>query len=96
MAESKILLKDYTVNLSKQLGSGAQAPVYEAYKGRKKYAAKCIQNKTVKALLDNELLVHKKSKTHKNVITIVDFCEWKEGNSAWIFMEFCKYGSLND
>ena len=96
MAQNKIQLKDYTVYLNKRIGSGAQAPVYEAYKGGLKCAAKCIQNKTVKDLLDNELLVHQKSVTHRNVITIIDFCEWKEGNSAWIFMEFCKYGSLND
>ena len=91
-----VQLKDYVVYLDKKIGAGAQAPVYEAYKGKTKYAAKCIPNKTAKQLLDNELLVFRKNKTHKNVISIVDFCEWEEGKSAWIFMEFCKYGSLND
>ncbi len=70
--------------------------MYEAYKGEIKYAAKRIQDKTIKALLDNELLVYQKSKTHKNVIRIVDFCEWEDGNSTWIFMQFCQYGSLNE
>ncbi len=40
--------------------------------------------------------MYQKSKTHKNIIKIVDFCEWDEGNSAWIFMDFCQYGSLNE
>ena len=96
MAQNQIHLKDFTVYLNKRLGSGGQAPVYEAHKEGKKYAAKCILNKTVEALLEDELLVHKTQKTHRNVIQIEDFCEQKETNSAWIFMEFCKYGSLND
>ncbi len=91
-----VQLKDYVVYLDRKIGAGGQAPVYAAYKGKTKYAAKCIPNKTAKDLLDNELLVFQKNTTHKNVIKIVDFCEWEEGKSAWIFMEFCKYGSLND
>ncbi len=91
-----VQLKDYTVYLDRKIGAGGQAPVYVAYKGKNKYAAKCIPNKTVKHLLDNELLIFRKNKTHKNVIRIIDFCEWEEGKSAWIFMEYCKYGSLKD
>ncbi len=96
MAGKQIELKDYRVHWKKRIGAGGQSSVYEAYKGEIKYAAKCIQNKTVKALMDSELLVYQKSKTHNNVIKILDFCDWEEGNSAWIFMEFCNYGSLND
>ncbi len=96
MASRQIKLKDFTVDLGKKIGTGGQSSVYEAYKGNTKYAAKCLQNKTVKQLLDSELLVYQKSKTHKNVVRIVDFCDCEEGSSAWIFMEFCKYGSLNE
>ncbi len=96
MASRKIKLKDFTVDLNKRIGAGSQSSVYEAYKGDTKYAAKCLQNKTMKELLDNELLIYKSSKIHRNVIKIVDFCEQEEANSAWIFMEFCKYGSLNE
>ncbi len=94
MATNQIKLKDYTVNWTKIIGSGGQSSVYEAYKGKDKSAAKCLQNKTVKQLLDSELLIYQKSQTHKNVIRILDFCE--ERNSAWIFMEYCNYGSLNE
>ncbi len=96
MASRQIKLKDFTVDLTKRIGSGGQCSVYEAYKDGVKYAAKCLQNKTVKQLLDSELLIYQKSKTHKNVIKILDFCEWEDGNSAWIFTEFCKFGSLNE
>ncbi len=96
MAGKQIELKDYRVHWNRRIGKGGQSSVYEAYKGETKYAAKCIQNKTVKSLMDSELLVYQKSKTHNNVIKILDFCDWEEGNSAWIFMEFCNYGSLND
>ena len=94
MASNQIKLKDYTVNWTKIICSGGQSSVYEAYKGIDKYAAKCLQNKTVKQLLDSELLIYQKSQTHKNVIRILDFCE--ERNSTWIFMEYCNYGSLNE
>ncbi len=94
MASRQIQLKDFTVDLTKRIGTGGQSSVYEASREGVKYAAKCLQHKTVKQLLDNELLIYQKSKTHKNVIRILDFCE--ERDCAWIFMEFCKYGSLNE
>ncbi len=96
MARKQLKLKDFTVELNEKIGKGGQSSVYEAYKGSTKYAAKCLQNKTLRQLLDNELLIYQKSKSHKNVIMIVDCCEWEEGNSSWIFMEYCKYGSLNE
>ena len=96
MASRQLNLKDFTVDLSKRIGAGGQSSVYEAYRGNITYAAKCLQNKTVKQLLDSELLIHQKSKSHKNVIKILDFCDLEAGNSAWVFMEFCKYGSINE
>ncbi len=47
-------------------------------------------------MMDSELLLHQQNRNHVNVVTIVEFCEWVEGNSTWIIMEFCHYGSLND
>ncbi len=96
MASRQIKLKDFTVDLSKRIGLGGQSSVYRAHRGNITYAAKCLQNKTVEQLQDSELLIYQKSKTHKNVIKILDFCEWKEGNSAWLFIEFCEYGSINE
>ncbi len=96
MASKQIQLEGYMVNMGRMFGSGGQASVYEAYKAGLKYAAKRFQDKTVENLSNNELLLHQKSVKHPNVITIKGFCDWEDGCSAWVFMEFCKYGSLNE
>ncbi len=96
MEYNQIQLQDYTVHLDRRIGSGGQSSVYEANKGSTKYAAKRIMDKPIKDMLDSELLIYQKDKTHRNVIKIVDFCQWEHGNSVWIFTEFCQHGSLND
>ena len=96
MANSKVTLQDFTVHLDGKIDTGGQSSVYEAYKGKTKYAAKCFQDKTVKELLHTELLLFQKQINDKNIIKILDYCDWMKGHSAWIFMEYCCFGSLND